>query len=99
MGVLAGPSLFQKRNSSIYCDFRGRSFTSPADEINETVVDKVIELAEVNVEVADSTFGKSVEDALEKIAVHASRNHPDYDELGKEALETLKSAFEKLKPS
>lgn len=98
-GVLAGPGMFSRRNASIYCDFRKGSFRSPIDEISAPSVDNLIELAKLNIEVADTTMGKSVEEALQHINEHASRQHPDYDLLGKQAIDNFMSLLEELKPS
>jgi AbiV family abortive infection protein len=99
MGVTMGPSMFSKRNASMYCDFRKGSFTSPSEQIAPSDVDNLIELAKVNIEVADTTMGRSVEEALKKIAAHASREHPDYDALGQKALGELASELEALAPT
>ena len=71
----------------------------PIDEISAPSVDNLIELAKLNIEVADTTMGKSVEEALQHINEHVSRQHPDYDLLGKQAIDNFMSLLEELKPS
>jgi AbiV family abortive infection protein len=77
VGVIIGPALFEKRNASIYCNFTEGSFTSPSEEITESMADLMIENADTNLFAANKILGKSAEETAAKIAATASRARYD----------------------
>jgi AbiV family abortive infection protein len=96
VGVVFGPALFAKRNASIYCDFAEASFTSPNEQIKESMADQMIEYANTHIIAANAILGQSAEEATKNITAAASRTR--YDNAmtyAKEMAQTIHSAFQK----
>jgi AbiV family abortive infection protein len=95
IGVVFGPELFATRNASVYCDFKGDSFTSPNEQIRESMADEMIEYATKHVNAATMVFGKSVDEAIATITAGACRErHDERMSLVKETAEIVHSALQ-----
>lgn len=91
-GVLVGPALFSKRNASLYCDFDGHSFTSPDDQITESMTNRMIQWAENHVIAANAILRGSQDDAITRFR---SASREQYDSVmlrAAEAVELLSNA-------
>jgi AbiV family abortive infection protein len=98
VGVVFGPTLFATRNAAIYCDFVDGSFTSPSEQIKETMADQMIEYAGNHVLVANMVLGKSAEEAATSITASASQERYDnMMSLAAEMAQTVHSALRKDK--
>jgi len=96
-GILVGPALFEHRNSSMYCNLTEGAFTSPREQINESMADQMIEFASNHVTAANAILGDSIEETIDKIRSRTSRDRYEAGMVrAKEAAEALYSSLRKV---
>ncbi|MDX7951263.1 AbiV family abortive infection protein [Lichenihabitans sp. Uapishka_5] len=77
VGVSVGPMIFQKRNASLYCDFVDGVFMRPSDVITSEMVNRMIDIAEINVRTASVLACDTAEETAEKLKERISAQRHD----------------------
>lgn len=94
-GVLIGPTLFEDRNSSFYCDFKEGSFTMPSDEIKREMATQMIGFAKEHIAAASLILGHTPDEAESKLRNRASpETFRDITSIAGEAVELTQAVLQ-----
>lgn len=96
VGVTVGPSRFQGRNASLYCDFVDGTFRRPSDVITSEIVDRMIDTAEINIRAAIVLTCGTAEETAERLKERTSDQR--YDSVMNSTREFVDEFYASLPP-